>query len=172
MLPWGAYAVLEGDSPARLLCDLDRLAKVTGLGSQARLVYLSFRPGTGELRFSNAGSCPLLLLSGGRRRGRFLDTARSAPLGVVDGLGRPEEMLNLAPGSAGARFPTGWSRAGPRRGGRGWSGSGRPPLTAPMSWTSSATTSWPFVPPASVETMTSASSVCAGSPMPAGNEHP
>lgn len=94
-----AYAVLEGDSPARLLCHLDRLAQASGLGLHARLVYMSLQPATGELRFSNAGSCPPLVVCDGPQRGRFLDTARSAPLGAVDDAGRPEETLHLAPRS-------------------------------------------------------------------------
>lgn len=94
-----AYTVLEGNSPARLLCDLDRLAQASGLGLQARLVYMSFQPATGELKFSSAGSCPPLVVSDGSRRGRFLDTARAAPLGAIDCAGRPEETLHLAPRS-------------------------------------------------------------------------
>jgi serine phosphatase RsbU (regulator of sigma subunit) len=94
-----AYAVLEGDAPARVVRHLDRLAQATGLGDRARLVYLSFQPGTGEIRFSNAGNCPPLVLHGDARGGRFVDTARSLPLGAMAGADRPEATLRLARGS-------------------------------------------------------------------------
>jgi serine phosphatase RsbU (regulator of sigma subunit) len=94
-----AYAVLEGDSPARVVCHLDRLAEATGLGDQARLVYLSLQPATGEIRLSNAGNCPPLVLYGDAPGGSFVDAARSAPLGAMAGADRSETKLRLARGS-------------------------------------------------------------------------
>jgi serine phosphatase RsbU (regulator of sigma subunit) len=94
-----AYAVLDGDSPARVVRHLDRLAEATGLGDQARLVYLAFHPATGEIRFSNAGNCPPLVLSGDARSANFHDEACSVPLGAMAGADRPEATLRLAHGS-------------------------------------------------------------------------
>jgi hydrogenase maturation protease len=84
-----AYAVLDGTAPARLLDHLDRLAGATGLGRDARLVYLVLDPATGEARFASAGGCPPLV------DGRFVDTGRSAPLGAAGGETRPEGTLRL-----------------------------------------------------------------------------
>jgi serine phosphatase RsbU (regulator of sigma subunit) len=94
-----AYAVLEGDSPARVVRHLDRLAEVTGLGDHARLVYLVLQPDTGDIRFSNAGNCPPLVLYGDARGGSFVDEARAVPLGALAGADRPETTLRLARGS-------------------------------------------------------------------------
>lgn len=94
-----AYAVLEGDSPARVVGHLDRLAEVTGLGDQARLVYLLLQPETGDIRFSSAGNCPPLVLYGDARGGSFVDEALAVPLGAMGGADRPETTLRLARGS-------------------------------------------------------------------------
>jgi serine phosphatase RsbU (regulator of sigma subunit) len=52
------YSVLNGDSPARVVGHLDRLAAATGVGDNATLIYLTLRPRTGEVRFTNAGHWP------------------------------------------------------------------------------------------------------------------
>jgi hydrogenase maturation protease len=88
-----AYAVMEGASPARLVRQLDRLAATTGLGGQARLLYLVLQPGTGEVRFTNAGGCPPLLLEAGGDR--FLTGGGCAPLGAPAGADRPEVSVRL-----------------------------------------------------------------------------
>ena len=116
-----AYLVLDGESPGRLIGHLDRLVDATGLGRDARLVYLTLDPATGDIRFSNAGSCPPLL------DGRFVDAARSGPLGSVRVGDRPEGTLRLRAGSTLLLFTDGLveSRAVPAR--SGWSAcAGRP----------------------------------------------
>jgi hydrogenase maturation protease len=94
-----AYAVVDGASPARVVGHLDRLAEATGVGHRARLLYLTLQPATGEVRFANAAGCPPLLLDGRPARGRFVDHARSAPLGELAGIERPEGTLRVTAGS-------------------------------------------------------------------------
>lgn len=94
-----AYVVLEGGSPARLVGHVDRLAQATGLGRQARLVYLVLDPASGEARFTNAGSCPPLILGNDAPTGGFVYAPRSAPVGEMAGTERPEATLALGTGS-------------------------------------------------------------------------
>jgi hypothetical protein len=84
-----AYAAIEGDSPARVLSHLDRLAETTGLGRGARVLYLVLDGGT--VRFVNAGGCPPLLLDG-ISGASFIDAAMSGPVGER---GHPEATLEL-----------------------------------------------------------------------------
>ena len=90
-----AYTVLDGDSPSRLVRHLDRLAEATGLGRQARLLYLLLQPATGEVRYAGAGGCPPLLLGSGAPYGRFVDIGGGAPLGAVGTADRCEGSLKL-----------------------------------------------------------------------------
>lgn len=84
-----AYAAIEGDSPARVVSHLDRLARTTGMGRGARLLYLVLDQG--QMRFVNAGGCPPLLID--RVAGvRFVDEAMSGPIGEGE---RPEATLRL-----------------------------------------------------------------------------
>ena len=108
-----AYAVLEGDSPARLVGHLDRLAETTGLGRDARLLYLVVQPTTGEVRYTNAGGCPALLLDG--VQSRFLEGTAGPPLGA--GAVRREGTFTLDAGTTALLFTDGLveSRAVPRR---------------------------------------------------------
>ena len=92
-----AYAVVDGVSPALVVGHLDRLAEVTGLGRHARLVCLTVQPATGEVRFTNAGGCPPLVLED--RQARFIDQAQSAPLGGNTAGKRPVGTLQLTAGS-------------------------------------------------------------------------
>ena len=84
-----AYAALEGDSPARVVSHLDRLAESTGLGRGARVLYLVLDGST--VRFVNAGGCPPLLLDG-VSGASFVDAAMSGPVGEH---GHPEATLEL-----------------------------------------------------------------------------
>jgi len=102
-----AYAVLDDGSPARLVRRLDRLAETTGLGHRARLVYLTLDRATGEIRFTNAGGCPLLVVGDDAVGGRFVDAARSTPVGQTPGDDRPEATLRLAAGSTLLMFTDG-----------------------------------------------------------------
>lgn len=92
-----AIAVGDGLSPARVLERLDRLAKVAETGHGATVLYAALNPSTGELRLSNAGHCPPLLLAAGRNP----DPLRMARAGAVGASseGRPEATLRLAPGT-------------------------------------------------------------------------
>jgi serine phosphatase RsbU (regulator of sigma subunit) len=102
-----AYVVLDGDSPSRLVCHLDQLAEATGLGRQARLLYLLLRPATGDIRYANAGSCPPLLLDPGLRNVRFLDSDGDPPLGAAAGIDRREGSLRLTADSTMLLFTDG-----------------------------------------------------------------
>jgi serine phosphatase RsbU (regulator of sigma subunit) len=94
-----AYVVLDGDSPPRLLRHLDRLAESTGLGHQARLLYLRLQPATGDVRYANAGGCPPLLVDDRVAQGRFVDSAGGPPVGAVARDDRGEGTLRLSANS-------------------------------------------------------------------------
>ena len=102
-----AYVVLDGDSPARLMRHLDRLAEATGLGRQARLLYLLLHPSSGQIRYANAGSCPPLLLDRGLSEGRFMDSEGGPPLGAVPGGDRCEGTIGLTADSTMLLFTDG-----------------------------------------------------------------
>jgi hydrogenase maturation protease len=102
-----AYVVLDGDTPARMVRHLDRLAEVTGLGRDARLVYLFLESATGQIRFVNAGGCPPLVFEGPAGAARFVPAGRSAPLGVAAGDDRPEASLRLDRGATVLLFTDG-----------------------------------------------------------------
>lgn len=87
-----AYAVMDGETPARVVGHLDRLAEATGLGRDARVLYLTFQPATGEVRYTNAGGCPPLVIDG--VAGRFLEGGGPA-LGAGAGGPRRESALRL-----------------------------------------------------------------------------
>lgn len=93
-----AYAVTDGERPASMLERLDRLALATGLGAGASLVYVAYRPVTGQLRLSNAGHCPPLVLQPDRAS-EFLGAAVGPRLGRGPGAGRPEARVDIAAGS-------------------------------------------------------------------------
>ncbi len=102
-----AYAVLEGGSPAGLVRNLDRLAEATGLGHQARLVCLVLDPANGEVRLTNAGGAPPLVLESKATGGRFVEVARSGPVGEWRDGDRAEATIRLAPGSTVLLFTDG-----------------------------------------------------------------
>jgi hydrogenase maturation protease len=89
-----AYAIQDGCFPGRALDHLDRLAGVTGLGRGAALVYVAYRPATGELRLSNAGNCPPLLLSTDGAA-RLLRDAAGPPLGGPGQGPRPQARCSV-----------------------------------------------------------------------------
>jgi|GEM_PF-600970 hydrogenase maturation protease len=102
-----AYAVLDGESPARLVRHLDRLAQTTGLGDQARVLYLLLQPSTGEARYASAGGCPPLLLDRHAPHGRFVDGASGPPLGPVGAGARGERTLVMTAESTMLLFTAG-----------------------------------------------------------------
>ena len=89
-----AYVVLDGTSPVRVIGHLDHLADATSLGRDARLLYLTIRSATGEVRFTSAGSSPPLIVDGHPSRACWLDMAATAPLGAV-GATRTESTVHL-----------------------------------------------------------------------------
>ncbi|MEO6628797.1 MAG: PP2C family protein-serine/threonine phosphatase, partial [Aquihabitans sp.] len=109
-----AYAVIDGGSPARLVGHLDRLAETTGVGRDARLLYLAVQPATGEVRYANAGGCPPLVLDGTTADGQFAAGTDDRPLGA--GRDRQEASVRLAPDTTILLFTRGLveSRSVPR----------------------------------------------------------
>ena len=71
-----AYA-LEGHSPGETL---ERLNRFIDPGEMATLVYLTFDPATGRVRYSNAGHLPPLVIAPDGTTA-FLEGGRAAPLG-------------------------------------------------------------------------------------------
>jgi PAS domain S-box-containing protein len=76
-----AYA-LEAHEPAEALARLNSVAWTLEGSVMATIIYLVFDPGTGVLRFANAGHLPPLLVD---RDGatRYLERGRSVPVGVL-----------------------------------------------------------------------------------------
>ena len=93
-----AYALLEDESPAHLVSRLDRLVEVTGLGELTALTSLVLTPDTGEVRFSNAGACPLLVLEPDGTAD-WVQCDATPPLGARPGRERPEGLVCLGPRS-------------------------------------------------------------------------
>ncbi len=108
-----AFALLQGNSPGRVIELLDRLPATTGIGVASTLVYVGVDPHRGELSFSNAGHCPPLLLAPGRPP-ELLESARSGPLGITRDDRKPETTLRLTSGSTLVLFTRGLV-ANPRR---------------------------------------------------------
>jgi hydrogenase maturation protease len=107
-----AYAVIDGDSPVRMLHHLDRLAETTGLGHQARVLYLIVRPASGDVRFCRAGGCPPLVIGPGAPRGRYVDGGGSGPLGRAGWADRPMATERLEPGTTLLLFTDGLVESG------------------------------------------------------------
>lgn len=91
-----AYA-FEGASPAQVLDRLDRLVKASGDELMATVVYGVLSLATGELVYALAGHPPPLLVDGDLSV-RYLDQARSVPLGAVDQSVFHEATATLGPG--------------------------------------------------------------------------
>ncbi|HUR85124.1 MAG TPA: SpoIIE family protein phosphatase [Solirubrobacteraceae bacterium] len=92
-----AYAV-EGLEPAEVVAKLHRLVDHLRFGLSTTLTYLDLDPFTLEVRYVSAGHLPILLAPAGGSP-RFLEGARSTPLGAAAGrLAVPQERVVLAPG--------------------------------------------------------------------------
>lgn len=89
-----AYATLEGGSPTRVITQLDQLARTSGMGRGARLLYLVLDRRAGAVRFVNAGGCPPLLVDG-VSGASFVDAAMSGPVGDQPAGERSEATLAL-----------------------------------------------------------------------------
>jgi len=100
-----AYA-LEGHDPATALDQLNRLAWTEEAASQmATLLYAIFDPADGVLRWVNAGHMPPLLVT--EEAPRFLQGARSVPLGVLPFPGFEEVSSPVPPGGTVVLFTDG-----------------------------------------------------------------
>lgn len=84
----------EGFSPAEVAERIDRFFP----GEFATFLYVVYEPGTGELRFTNAGHLPPLLVSA-RSAPRLLTEGRSVPLGLAEGFEFEEASVDFPPGS-------------------------------------------------------------------------
>ncbi len=101
-----AYATEHGESPSRVLRALDRLVAATGVGEMTTLVYLTIDSDTGQVRLTNAGHCPPLVLEASGAA-TFFEAGRSVPLGAVDDVERPEAVFTLPVGSTMVLFTDG-----------------------------------------------------------------
>lgn len=94
-----AYA-FDGNGPAQIAERLNRFVLAEpGREHMATLVLASFDPVDGKFSWVNAGHPPPLTLSA-EGMPRFLDGARSVPLGVLPFPGYVEEVTTLEPGGA------------------------------------------------------------------------
>lgn len=108
-----AYALLEDELPGHLVSRLDRLVEVTGLGKRTALTSIVLTPESGEVRFSNAGACPPIVMAHDGTT-VLIEDGTSPALGAgLDGQ-RPEAMVQLAPGSTLLLFTEGLVRTGKR----------------------------------------------------------
>ena len=156
-----AYAVLDGDSPSGLLRHLDRLAEATGLGRHARLLYLFLRPTTGEVRYTNAGGCPPLLLDPRLAQGRYVDSATGPPIGAGADVDRSENTLRLTVDSTMLLVTDGLVQARSSSRAAGLERLRPRPRRDRTSWVTFAATCSPHAPATFAATATSASWACA-----------
>ena len=101
-----AYALLDGASPGRVMAHLDGLVQAMGLGEMTTVLYLAVHPSSGHVRLASAGHCPPLVVKP-NGEAEFFEGGRSAPLGTVEGIDRPEAGLLLSPGSTLLAFTDG-----------------------------------------------------------------
>lgn len=107
-----AYAVLDDDTPGRLMDRVDGLMRTTGIGEGSALAYLHLEPGSGRVRMSSAGQCPPLVATDAGTAS-FVGPGRSPLVGSADG-SRAELQFVLAPGSTLFLFTAGLVQAGRR----------------------------------------------------------
>lgn len=106
-----AYALLEDQSPARLVHRLDQLVRTSGSGAGSALTCVQVEPRSGRVRMAAAGACPLLVASG-QGDASFAGTPGPA-LGADQPVGGEEE-LELHEGETLFLFTAGLARAGRR----------------------------------------------------------
>ena len=109
-----AYAAIDGHSPALVMSHLDQLAAARRLEGTATLVYLTVDVASADIRLSNAGHCPPLLLGATRSAARFLREASSPPLGRCAGEARPEAVVRPSADSTLVVFSDGLVASGSR----------------------------------------------------------
>ncbi|MFK4184696.1 PP2C family protein-serine/threonine phosphatase [Streptomyces sparsogenes] len=76
-----AYAVMEGEDPVAVLSDLELLLRLTEPARSATALFAYYEPLPRRMVLAGAGHCPPLIT--GERRTEFLETALSAPLGML-----------------------------------------------------------------------------------------
>lgn len=92
-----AYA-LDGEAPALVAEHMARFVRTLDHDQMSTCVYAVLEPSTGDLRCSNAGHPPPLVLTGDGRAD-FLTGTPGLPLGVTTDYEYPELRATLAPGS-------------------------------------------------------------------------
>ena len=91
-----AYA-LQDPSPVTVLRGVQQLASQLSLPEMTTLIYLVFDPRTRQLRFSNAGHPPVLMIGNGTTR--YLADGLAPPVGATTDDYFPEEVEELDAGA-------------------------------------------------------------------------
>lgn len=89
-----AYAVMEGEDPVAVLSDLELLLRLTEPARSATALFAYYEPLPRRVVLAGAGHCPPLIT--GERRTEFVETALSAPLGMLSCWEAPS--VELEPG--------------------------------------------------------------------------
>ncbi|MFJ5887679.1 MULTISPECIES: PP2C family protein-serine/threonine phosphatase [Streptomyces] len=91
-----AYAVMEGEDPVAVLSDLELLLRLTEPARTATALFAHCEPAARRIVLAGAGHTPPLVL--GDRRCEFVETALSAPLGMLTCWEAPSVEFSPAPG--------------------------------------------------------------------------
>lgn len=91
-----AYAVMEGEDPVAVLSDLELLLRLTEPARSATALFAYYEPLPRKVVLAGAGHCPALIT--GERRTEFVETALSAPLGMLSCWEAPSVQLEPAHG--------------------------------------------------------------------------
>ncbi|MFD8866209.1 PP2C family protein-serine/threonine phosphatase [Streptomyces sp. NPDC059590] len=91
-----AYAVMEGEDPVAVLSDLELLLRLTEPARSATALFAYYEPLPRKVVLAGAGHCPPLIT--GERRTEFVETALSAPLGMLSCWEAPSVELEPAHG--------------------------------------------------------------------------
>ena len=91
-----AYA-LQDPAPVAVMSGLHRLVSELAMSDLVTVIYLVFDPATRQLRYTNAGHPPALLISGGKSA--WLEDGLSPPVGVTSEAAYTEASLELAAGA-------------------------------------------------------------------------
>jgi len=91
-----AYA-LHDPTPVAVMSGLHRLVSGLAMADLVTVMYLVYDPATRQLRYTNAGHPPALVISGGK--GVYLEDGLSPPVGVTSAATYTEASVELAPGA-------------------------------------------------------------------------
>ncbi|HEU4656010.1 MAG TPA: SpoIIE family protein phosphatase [Capillimicrobium sp.] len=92
-----AYALSDAD-PGEVLAQLNRFQLLLEMDSMATVVLIVLDPVAGRLRYANAGHPPPIVMTS-EGEPRYLDEARSVPLGALDDATFEVAEAELPPGS-------------------------------------------------------------------------